>query len=110
MATSLDKRMKQLPRVRRAKVEARAAELIVEEMTLRDVRKARQLTQTEVATAHLFYCSNIFVIRSGGFISARTPSPASRNAAIYCFRPCGAWCARWAAGSGWWPSSPIGRR
>ena len=34
---------------RRRKVEERAAELIAEEMTLRDLRKARQLTQVSVA-------------------------------------------------------------
>ena len=41
--------IKGLPRERRAKVEERAAELIAEEMTLRDMRKARELTQAEVA-------------------------------------------------------------
>ena len=35
--------------VRRRKVEARAAALIAEEMTLRELRKARQLTQVTVA-------------------------------------------------------------
>ena len=34
---------------RRRKVEERAAELIAEEMTLRELRKARQLTQVSVA-------------------------------------------------------------
>ena len=34
---------------RRSKVEERAAELIAEEMTLRELRKARQLTQASVA-------------------------------------------------------------
>ena len=34
---------------RRRKVEERAAELIAEEMTLRELRKARQLTQARVA-------------------------------------------------------------
>ena len=34
---------------RRNKVEERAAELIAEEMTLRELRKARQLTQASVA-------------------------------------------------------------
>jgi DNA-binding XRE family transcriptional regulator len=34
---------------RRARVEARAQELIAEEMTLRDLRKARDLTQTRMA-------------------------------------------------------------
>ena len=35
--------------VRRRKVEEMAAELIAEEMTLRELRKARQLTQVSVA-------------------------------------------------------------
>ena len=34
---------------RRRKIEERAAELIAEEMTLRELRKARQLTQARVA-------------------------------------------------------------
>ena len=34
---------------RRRKIEERAAELIAEEMTLRELRKARQLTQASVA-------------------------------------------------------------
>ena len=34
---------------RRRKIEERAAELIAEEMTLRELRKARQLTQVSVA-------------------------------------------------------------
>ena len=34
---------------RRRKIEERAAELIAEEMTLRDLRKARKLTQVSVA-------------------------------------------------------------
>ncbi len=38
-----------LPAKRRAKIEARAEELIAEEMTLRDLRKARDLTQKRVA-------------------------------------------------------------
>jgi transcriptional regulator with XRE-family HTH domain len=35
----------------RKKVEARAAELIAEEMTLRELRKARKLTQVRIAKA-----------------------------------------------------------
>lgn len=38
-----------LPAHRRAKISARANELIAEEMTLRDVRKARALTQERMA-------------------------------------------------------------
>lgn len=49
MAKNLNEIMQKLPRDRRAKIEARAAELIAEHMTLRDVRKARELTQEQMA-------------------------------------------------------------
>lgn len=39
-----------LPPARRQKVEARAQELIAEELTLQDIRKARKLTQEQMAT------------------------------------------------------------
>jgi hypothetical protein len=41
MATALNDKMKALPAKRRTRVEARAAELIAEELSLRDLRKAR---------------------------------------------------------------------
>ena len=41
--------MNSLPPERRAQVEARAEALIAEEMTLRDLRKARDLTQERMA-------------------------------------------------------------
>ena len=47
--TTLTERMEQLPEVRRRKVEERAQALIAEEMSLRDLRKAMQKTQTRVA-------------------------------------------------------------
>ena len=47
--TTLKQRIDRLPKARRAKVEARAAELIAEEMSLRDLRKARKRTQVRVA-------------------------------------------------------------
>jgi hypothetical protein len=43
--------MKGLSPARRKKVEARAAELISEEMSLRDLRRARKLTQVHMAMA-----------------------------------------------------------
>ena len=49
MTTSLDDMMAGLDPTRRRKIEDRAAELIAEEMTLRELRKARQLTQVSVA-------------------------------------------------------------
>jgi DNA-binding XRE family transcriptional regulator len=39
-----------LPAARRQKVEARAQELIAEQLTLQDIRKARKLTQAQMAT------------------------------------------------------------
>lgn len=49
MARTLAQKIQQLPAGRRKKVEARAAELIAEEMSLRDLRKAMNRTQVEVA-------------------------------------------------------------
>ncbi|MFO1433371.1 MAG: XRE family transcriptional regulator [Candidatus Competibacteraceae bacterium] len=47
--TTVNELLNQLSPERRAKVEARAAELIAEEMTLQDLRKARVLTQERIA-------------------------------------------------------------
>ena len=49
MTVSLDDMMADLGPARRRKIEHRAAELIAEEMTLRELRRARQLTQVSVA-------------------------------------------------------------
>ena len=49
MGKTLKERLSKLPAGRRAKVEARAAELLAEEMSLRDLRKARELTQERMA-------------------------------------------------------------
>jgi transcriptional regulator with XRE-family HTH domain len=49
MTKNLNEIMQKLPRDRRSKIEARAAKLIAEHMTLRDVRKARELTQERMA-------------------------------------------------------------
>ena len=49
MGIPLDTLLKQLPADERTLIEARAAELIAEEMTLRDLRKARDLTQERIA-------------------------------------------------------------
>lgn len=51
MATGLDDKLRTIGAKRRGKVEARAAELIAEELSLRDLRKAREKTQTAVADA-----------------------------------------------------------
>ncbi len=46
---TLTERLDKLPPARRKKVEERAKELIAEEMSLRDLRKARKQTQMHVA-------------------------------------------------------------
>jgi DNA-binding XRE family transcriptional regulator len=46
---TLDEKLKALPAARRRKVEKRAAQLIAEEMTMRELRKARHMTQTKMA-------------------------------------------------------------
>ncbi len=49
MATNVDDIIKRLSPAQRKKVEARAAQLIAEEMTLRELRHARKLTQVKMA-------------------------------------------------------------
>jgi len=49
MATTLDSRMAKLKPARRRKIEARAAALVAQEMSLRELRKAHELTQEQVA-------------------------------------------------------------
>jgi DNA-binding XRE family transcriptional regulator len=49
MATNVDDKIKKLSPAQRKKVEARAAEIIAEEMTLRELRHSRKLTQVTMA-------------------------------------------------------------
>jgi transcriptional regulator with XRE-family HTH domain len=49
MGKSLDEVMASLPAARRRRIKARAAELIAEEMTLRELRKAMGKTQAQLA-------------------------------------------------------------
>jgi DNA-binding transcriptional regulator YiaG len=49
MAINVRDKIRQLTPAQRKKVEARAAELIAEELSLRDLRKARKLTQVRIA-------------------------------------------------------------
>ena len=51
MTENVNDKIKKLSLARRKKVEARAAELIAEEMTLRELRRARKLTQVRMAKA-----------------------------------------------------------
>ena len=48
---SLEDKMKDLGSERRKKIEKRAAALLAEEMTLRELRRARNITQVRVAKA-----------------------------------------------------------
>ena len=50
MTTTLKSRLKKLPAVRRKKINKRAKELITQEMTLRDLRKALELTQADISS------------------------------------------------------------
>ena len=49
MAVNVTDKIRNLTPAQRKKVEARAAELIAEEMTLRELRRARKLTQVRMA-------------------------------------------------------------
>ena len=49
--TNLERISKELSPARRKKIEARAAQLIAEEMTLQELRHARKLTQARMAKA-----------------------------------------------------------
>ena len=49
MAVNINQKMKALSPSRRRKVESRADELIAEEMTLSELRRARKLTQVRMA-------------------------------------------------------------
>src|SRR5258706_12534725 len=49
MATNVNDAIKKLSPMQRRKVEVRAAELIAEEMSLRELRQARKLTQVRMA-------------------------------------------------------------
>jgi DNA-binding transcriptional regulator YiaG len=50
MGTPLRNKIASLPKERQVKIKAMADELIAEEMTLRTLRQARQLTQEQVAS------------------------------------------------------------
>ena len=49
MPVNVDDKIRKLSAAQRKKVEARAAELIAEELTLRELRKVRKLTQARMA-------------------------------------------------------------
>ncbi|MBI5090889.1 MAG: helix-turn-helix transcriptional regulator [Candidatus Hydrogenedentes bacterium] len=49
MPTNVNDKIRKLRPAQRKKIEIRAAQLIAEEMTLRELRRARKLTQTRMA-------------------------------------------------------------
>jgi DNA-binding XRE family transcriptional regulator len=49
MAVNVNDKIRKLSSAQRRKVEARATELLAEEMTLRELRRARKLTQVRMA-------------------------------------------------------------
>jgi DNA-binding XRE family transcriptional regulator len=49
MAKTLNTYLRKLPKARRGKIRARTGELIAEELTLREIRKAQQQSQKAVA-------------------------------------------------------------
>ena len=49
MPVNVNDKIRALPAPQRKRVRARAAELMAEEMTLRELRKARKLTQVRIA-------------------------------------------------------------
>ena len=49
MTVSLDEILRSLPEERRRRIEARTAELIAEELHLRELRRLRKLTQTKLS-------------------------------------------------------------
>src|SRR5579863_958842 len=51
MAVNVNEKIRKLSPAQRRKVETRAADLIAEEMTLAELRRARKLTQVRIAKA-----------------------------------------------------------
>ena len=94
MARPLNEKLAELPAARREKIEARAAELIAEEMSLRDLRRALGKTQAKVAadwalgqdsvaryeqrTDMLISTLSEFVHKVGGTLELTAPFP-NRN-------------------------------
>ena len=82
MATNVRDTMKGLSPARRKKIEARAAALIAEAMSLRDLRQALTLTQERMA-------QTLGIGQDG----------VSKNAAICCYPLCGPISKPWAVDS-----------
>ena len=94
MAVSLEDKLARLPAERRAKVDERAAELIAEELTLRDLRRALDRTQVHLA-------------RELG-VKQETVSRLESAATCSC-RRCAVTSKRWAESWSSWRSSRTAR-
>jgi hypothetical protein len=95
MAETLDQVTSGLPLDKQGEIKACAAQLIEEEMTLRDLRKAHELTQTRMAEAlHI----------------SQEASRALKRVAIFCFRRFAPISKQWEESCGLLPSSRIGGR
>ena len=82
MPITLKDKMKKLSPAQRKKVEARAAELIAEEMTLRELRYARKLTQVKVAKTLGVAQDGVSPSKSGGISSCPRCEKRSRPWAL----------------------------
>ena len=87
MTTTLKDKMKKLPAARRKMVEARAAELIAQEMTLRELRQAHRRTQERIAetlgigqegVSRLEKRSDLLISTLRSYIEAETADATSR--------------------------------
>jgi DNA-binding XRE family transcriptional regulator len=92
MARTLDEVIRSLPLDQQQDIEARAARLIEEEMTLRDLRKAQELTQARVAEALHISQDGVSRIESEATSCSRRYDPTSR---------------RWVAACASWWNSPT---
>ena len=78
-ATTLKDKMDALSPARRRKVEARSATLVAEELTLRDLRRAHELTQEDVGeslgigqegVSRLEKCTDLLISTLRGYVDA----------------------------------------
>ena len=83
MPVNIEEKIKKLSPERRKKVETRAKELIAEEISLRELRKAHRLTQECLAQAL--------------GIGQEQVSRLEHRSATFCFRRCAATSKPWAA-------------
>ena len=86
MVSNADTLSAKLSPAQRKKVEARAAQLIAEEMTLRELRHARKLTQVRMAKALGITQDSV---------------SASKSVETYCCPPCARPSRPWAEACPW---------